>query len=793
MSQPETTGNRHGKRRVAATVLLLALLSAGVLLLTPRSKVAENIQKQAAKIRKTEYIPRQRGEISGTAAYAQQDSLYSLFRKKFRFHYQGIGTASFPDSSRLLLIAEPPPYFEADSLPALFRGFNIRVERKKHRLGYDGHITDLIVTVENATEQNLQNRIRRLSELLYFSDYKCPVIPLQKLGNRRHFTRNQLDYRINLEEINSWFLSEPERFMTLGDTARTYTLQELLTARKYGVFFSVEPGFVVWTLPKHCDLSENRQDIRPFTLDADLILAAISDSSSLAIIGREREAALEELPPLQVETILLLASIRDKELSQSLDVNDLMAGKMGNGKDWCPTYLSRELENTELGSLLTMTDIILKDWSESGTIQEHYYRYPHPSYYPFPQPLFEWLGVPQLVYNWNTEDVMYAIDTEGKTLYALNRTGALPVSYFLSPDRATSAGSRYERKAWQYFATCGNTDLARVVQYTALYQLFIDNDIRYGDSLRNHFPTQKPYLLADEVRRLLAQIDTLSDPYIRFITDSVTRWQFEGFHRSRIDREIAAADAKYGMEHSEAEKEEIRQQVLKEQQSAMYRQFKSIQQLLASLSEEGRTRLVRFLAYPRGSRIRTAEQYRTYRQAESVKELLHNFGKNNLPLIGTELSAVRDRYCARLAGNAAPYLKTPSCVVTYHDFYTTGGHNLSSRIHRVHSMSGYRSASTDADATYYPAPQPAKSEPAPEKVATAPAKKTPAQAHPSAQPATGGTPAAPAKTTTAKKSGGPTPKATTQPASRTAPAASKNGVRSRSSVISAQPRTQRGL
>ncbi|MBP5395985.1 MAG: hypothetical protein J6Y34_03210, partial [Bacteroidales bacterium] len=93
MSQPETTGNRHGKRRVAATVLLLALLSAGILLLMPRSKVAENIQKQAAKIRKTEYIPRQRGEISGTAAFAQQDSLYSLFRKKFRFHYQGIGTA----------------------------------------------------------------------------------------------------------------------------------------------------------------------------------------------------------------------------------------------------------------------------------------------------------------------------------------------------------------------------------------------------------------------------------------------------------------------------------------------------------------------------------------------------------------------------------------------------------------------------------------------------------------------------------------------------------------------------
>ena len=761
MSNPDTTGNaptgrQHRRKKTAAVILLVLLAAAGGLLLTPHSKVAEEFQKQAAKIRKTEYIPSQRGDIGGTAAFAQQDSLYRLFRKRFRFHYQGIGTASFPDSSRLLLISEPPPYFEPDSLPAVFKGFNIRVERKKHRIGYDGHITDLIVTVENATEENMKKRIRRLSGLLYFSDYKCPTICLQNPGNRRHFTRGRLDYRISLSEINTWFLTEPETFMTLGDTASTCTLQELLTARKYGVFFSTEPGFVVWMLPKHRDLSENRQDIRPFTLDADLILAAISDSSSLAIIGREREAAIEELPPLQVETVLLLASIRDKELSQSLDVNDLMAGKMGNGKDWCPTYLSRELENTELGSLLTMTDIILKDWSESGTIQESYYRYPHPSHYPFPQPLFEWLGVPQLVYNWNTADAMYAIDTDGKTIYALNRTGSLPVSYFLSPERATSAGSRYERKAWQYFATCGNTDLARVVQYTALYQLFIDNDIRYGDSLRNHFPSQKPYLLADDVRRLLAQIDTLSDPYIRFITDSVTRWQFEGFHRSRIDREIAAADTRYGMEHSEAEKENIRQQVLKDQQTAMYRQFKNIQQMLAALPEEGRTRLVRFLAYPRGTRIRTAEQYRTYRQAESVKELLHNFGKNNLHLIGTDLSAVCDRYCSRLAGNAAPYLKTPSCVVTFHDFYTTGGHNLSSRIHRVNSMSGYRSVPADADTTCYPAQQPAK-------------------------------------TPTAKKSGGPTPKATAPPAHRAAPAAKNNGVRSRSSVISAQPRTQRGL
>ncbi|HRR04650.1 MAG TPA: hypothetical protein P5215_05170, partial [Bacteroidales bacterium] len=115
--------------------------------------------------------------------------------------------------------------------------------------------------------------------------------------------------------------------------------------------------------------------------------------------------------------------------------------------------MSNELENTELGDLLTLTDIILKDWSESGTIKENYYRYPHPSYYPFDKPLFKKLGLNELVYNWNTNDAMYAIDYDSVTIYTLNRTGSLPVSYFNSQERSYSIGAKYENRAYHYFAT----------------------------------------------------------------------------------------------------------------------------------------------------------------------------------------------------------------------------------------------------------------------------------------------------------------------------------------------------
>ena len=158
-----TTTEKHTEKKRTAIIVAGALLIATTIaLLLPRTRVAETIQRQAAKIRRTEYIPQQRNEIEKTIAYNKMDSLHSLFRNSFRFHYQGIGRADFPDSSRLLMISEPPPYFEADSLISIFKGFNIRIERKKHRIGYDGHITDLLVTIENATEENMRNRIRKL-------------------------------------------------------------------------------------------------------------------------------------------------------------------------------------------------------------------------------------------------------------------------------------------------------------------------------------------------------------------------------------------------------------------------------------------------------------------------------------------------------------------------------------------------------------------------------------------------------------------------------------------------------
>ena len=510
---------------------VLAVIGVGVFVLA-RTSLGESVKRESAKLFDYEYIPNQDVAIESTEAAVAADSIYKDFRKKFRFHYQGIGVASFADSSRMILLSDIPPHFETDSIAPIFAKFTHKTELRKHPIGYDGYVTDIVILLGNATQENCEGLIRRLNREMFFSEYKPVVMALPAEEKRHYFAKENIDYQITLEEFNNWFINgelrtengelpshpkgnngryerDVEGFFNLDDTNKVLTVPDLFAQKARGVFFSQEPGFVAWAVAKDTDIAPQVGDIRQFTLDADLILGALADSNTLVIIGRERQSTMYELPPLQVESFLHDAATTEKELSQSLDINDLMAGKMVNGKDWCPTYLSRELENTEFGDLMTITDVLLKDWSERGTIQEGYYRYPKPGYYPFDRPLFRKLGLDELVYNWNTAGAMYAIDRDGYTIYTLGRTGSLPVSYFNSQERSQSIGYRYEAQAYHYFATLGCTDLARVVQYTALYQLFIDNNISYSG---NTYPSsnKKAFLLYKPTTELLDKIRGLN-------------------------------------------------------------------------------------------------------------------------------------------------------------------------------------------------------------------------------------------------------------------------------------------
>lgn len=744
-----------------AGILLLAIAIFSIA--GRHSKVIESIKHQSANILHKEYIPNQHIDLKNTIAFQKKDSVYNLFRKNYRMHYQTIGTASFSDSSRLILIAEPAPFFEMDSLESICKSYTHEIVNHSFKIGYDGRIADLMIILGNATTENVDSLVKRISKKLYLSDYKPNAINLLSKNKRAYYASNDLDYQISLSDFDSWFFNDEELFIDSKDTSKAITVNQIFQKKRRGVFFSKAPGLVAWSLQRNGDISKQIKDIRQFALDGDLILGALRDSTTLVIIAREREMPLEMLPPLRVETILLIASISAKELSQSLDINDCMAGKMPNGQDWCPTYLSKELENTELGHLLTITDILLKDWSESGTIAEAYYNYPSPGHYPFDKPLFKKLGISQLVYNWNTANTMYAIDQPSHTIYTLNRTGALPVSYFNSQERSESIGSVYERQAGNYFAHCRNTDIARVVQYTALYQLFMDNGIHYkGKLIPSSFPKNKPYLLAKPCRELMDKLKSLSDSQIEHICDSLALIHFRAYGEKEIQNQLRQNEQEYHFTYTEEHQREIYRSASQNQKQYMVNEFINVRSLLNSLSAEKYDKLIRYLSYPRGTLVNNQERYNRMLQAQKVNHLLRTIGKNNLPLLGYDLSKVRDYYVSNLSNSGSRYLKTPSVIITYNDMLTTGGHNISSKINRVSSTTNYK-----------------------------------AQSSGSSKPATS-TPTTPTKvssptTTTSRPTSNSKSSSTTKSSATPARSSSSSSSRSRTSVIPSNSRTTRGF
>ena len=589
------------------------------------------------------------------------------------------------------------------------------------------------------------------------SDYKPNAIDLLGGDKRHYFTGDNLDYQITLGEFDDWFFAAGEAFIDESDTANDLTVSDMFLQQRCGVFFSREPGLVAWSIRRDSDLSEQVGDIRRFALDADLILGALRDSATLVVIGREREASLETLPPLRVETVLLVASISSKELSQSLDINDCMAGKMGNGRDWCPTYLSRELENTELGHLLTITDVLLKDWSENGTIQEACYHYPSPGRFPFDRPLFKKLGLNELVYNWNTANTMYAIDLPEYTIYTLNRTGALPVSYFHSQSSGTSVGAQYERQAGNYFANCGNTDIARVVQYVALYQLFMDNGVTYkGKLLHSVFPSNKPYLLAKPCRNLLDILKNLTDSKINELSDTLTSLHFAAYGEEQVNKQLRQNERDYNFTYTDEHERAIYKDVNQHEKSELAGEFRGVRSMLNGLSEEEYTKLVRYLAYPRGTTVNSRETYDRMLRAQKVNKLLRHIGKNNLPLLGIDLAKVPTNY--KRSGGGAPVAQAnvpPASERPSTNSPTTG----------AKPSSGTRPSSSNTPSTN---PKPANS----------------------SKPSSGGSPSS-----TGKPSGGSHP-ATTTKSSSVSPSArssSSGSVRPRSSVVGGGTRTTRGF
>lgn len=427
--------------------------------------------------------------ISVAATFGQSGPAdWREFRQCYPYHIQTIALSNPAGSgARTLIVSEPPPGASIASIakadPLLARPVVV-----KHQVGTDGWVKDLVYEIPPVAPHQLAALIDRLSVELFATSYKSHAL---SIGGDSANRPVKLDYQITASQLDEWASSREEPFHAAGATTQQ-TIRHLIDAGRPGVFYSARPGMIAWVVPRRGDLSVFRRDARQFALDSDLIVGAIQGLTHFAIVARERQVPIDLLPPLRTETIFLLADVGEDDLAQSYDRFDFGAGKLADGRDWAPIYLSDALIDTEYGSLLNITDQLLKSWTNVGRVSYAGFSYPRPSRFPIEQPLYDLLKAPRLTFNWNTKGAGYLMGAENAQVFALNRTGALPVSYLPEgvPAKQGEETAKYEDLFYDFFAQVGDPNLARVVQYAALFQIFRHARIT---TLSSGVPVSRPH------------------------------------------------------------------------------------------------------------------------------------------------------------------------------------------------------------------------------------------------------------------------------------------------------------
>lgn len=450
---------------------------------------------------------------------SDSDKQWIGFRKAYPYHSQTLAMSGpSADRSRTLIISEPPPQLTAGDMLLPLSEVLRNHSEKKQKIGYDGWVKDLVVEIAGDNSA-VDSAISSLNRVVFETSYKAYVLPLPaKTASNPLFN---LDLQVTTAELKRWALDDQETFTPI-EGGESLLFQKLFDQKVSGVFYGDHGGLVAWFIPRKRTIDDCHVQARQFSLDSDLVVGALSNDQGILVLGRNRLIPVDVLPPLRVETLSLLGAVQQGQsgrLAQSYERNHLFAGRFEGRKDWAPILLSPELRDTEYGSLLNITDQLLKGWSNNGDTSYYNFNYPRPNRWPFKGSLIDELETEELTYNWNTRGAGYTVEVSGYRLLALNRTGALPVSYF--PIETGAKGSpatlAAEDDAYNYFAKLNDPNLVRVVQYAAMYQIFSAFDVAKPSSQppSNSLPDTKLEEMSSE---LLTEIRNSSPQEIAKLT-----------------------------------------------------------------------------------------------------------------------------------------------------------------------------------------------------------------------------------------------------------------------------------
>lgn len=415
---------------------------------------------------------------------SSSEEIWRQFRDNHPFGFQTVGLGHTGDES-VFIVTEPSESVKFAELQDLFGRYEGVVERKRYPFGYDGWLGDAVGTVRFRDADQEREFTIQLFKILYGTDYKGYCTDLDMMVSHTYFApyKYKLNYSVTPSELEQWLISAKLQFGILapdGGMSSTKTIPDWLGTSVNaagGLLYSSTPGFVVWLVNPSMatDIPAFRENARKFALDTDLIIGAFGKKGeNVAIVARERQIPVDILPPLRPETIALMATTDNEHLGQSYERFHVFAAKLSTKEDVAPIYLSDELWHTEYGNLLNLTDQMLKSWSENGNIDYKEFPHPKPFDWAFDRGVLLDLGTDRLTYNWNTAGAGFVVEGERYDIYAVNRTGSLPVSFIPGGMEGKVSDSVYEAEemAYDFFSNLNSPELARVVQYATLYQIF---------------------------------------------------------------------------------------------------------------------------------------------------------------------------------------------------------------------------------------------------------------------------------------------------------------------------------
>lgn len=403
---------------------------------------------------------------SDSLSLKMMEQTWQEFRAIHPFGMQTVALKHYGDTC-VFVISEPPGWVKETDLRLLFEKYRGVLTTKSQPYGIDGMLTDAVGCAKLDRARFAQLK-KNLFTLLYGTDYKAFFTDLDHPAEHVYFSDVPLDYSFSDDDFHD------QKFPIKGfnGSVRDVSIKGLARlpmANTNDIFYSKRRGMVAWVIGEKTDYHNDRSfqiNARRFALDTDLICGMFRGKDRIVILAREREVPVSVLPPLRSETIISLAAANQEP---SLVFDSSGTTVIDDTLFVAPIVMNEALNDTELGNLMYLTDMMLKSWSDNGRVTDHALHYPQPGTYPFPLGVSDVMGDSvQMLWDTSTIVPKYMLPFLG----IVPHTGSLSPVYRTDCDSLTMEKAAVDDTAYDYFTRLNCPELVRAKMYMCLSVFF---------------------------------------------------------------------------------------------------------------------------------------------------------------------------------------------------------------------------------------------------------------------------------------------------------------------------------